>query len=522
MSASQEKRRRQQEREQGLDKKQLEQLEEQKKRKKTKISVTIIVIVFVLLVAFVVVINSSFIRRSVTAVSIGDVDFTVADYNYHYNIAYYEYYNEIYTNYPDYASSLLPNTSTPFESQIYDNETGQTWASRFEEMTLESMKKTSMLYAEAMKNGFALDEDQQKELDNTIAAEEESAYTYGHSSFDKFLSSYYGRAVNKNVYVKNLTMKFISAAYSEHVMNSYTYEDKELEEYYETKKDYFDMITYRYIFIQAEEVDESLYEGEEAIAAAKEEAVADAEKIAKSYAADITDEESFIAAALDFDAETYAKPESTLHTYMGSLLGSYYGPWLLDASRVEGDVTTATMANGAYVVYFINHDDNHYETVNVRHILISPETISETDYEDDTEAYEAAVEAARETAKKDAEALYQQWKDEGGTEELFEQFADEHSSDMAVGGLYEKVNKGRMVPEFDAWCFDPARKPGDTGIVESSSYGYHIMYFVGNDILYSNSLAQDELRTAAYTEWETEAMKNYTEPTTKWIYSLVG
>ena len=35
-----------------------------------------------------------------------------------------------------------------------------------------------------------------------------------------------------------------------------------------------------------------------------------------------------------------------------------------------------------------------------------------------------------------------------------------------------------MVPEFDAWCFDPARKPGDSGIVKSQ-FGYHIMYFVG-------------------------------------------
>ena len=37
-----------------------------------------------------------------------------------------------------------------------------------------------------------------------------------------------------------------------------------------------------------------------------------------------------------------------------------------------------------------------------------------------------------------------------------------------------------MVPEFDAWCFDDARKEGDTGLVRTS-YGYHIMYFIYGD-----------------------------------------
>ena len=44
-------------------------------------------------------------------------------------------------------------------------------------------------------------------------------------------------------------------------------------------------------------------------------------------------------------------------------------------------------------------------------------------------------------------------------------------------GLYEDVYPGEMVTSFNDWCFDDARKPGDTGIVESS-YGYHILYFI--------------------------------------------
>ena len=36
-----------------------------------------------------------------------------------------------------------------------------------------------------------------------------------------------------------------------------------------------------------------------------------------------------------------------------------------------------------------------------------------------------------------------------------------------------------MVTNFNDWCFDEARQPGDHGIVETE-YGYHIMYFVGD------------------------------------------
>ena len=35
-----------------------------------------------------------------------------------------------------------------------------------------------------------------------------------------------------------------------------------------------------------------------------------------------------------------------------------------------------------------------------------------------------------------------------------------------------------MVNTFGNWCFDSSRKVGDTAIVQST-YGYHIMYFVG-------------------------------------------
>ena len=58
-----------------------------------------------------------------------------------------------------------------------------------------------------------------------------------------------------------------------------------------------------------------------------------------------------------------------------------------------------------------------------------------------------------------------------------------------------------MVAAFNDWCFDSSRKPGDTGIVETT-YGYHVMYFVGNtEQTYRDYLIESDLRTADTDEW---------------------
>ena len=63
-----------------------------------------------------------------------------------------------------------------------------------------------------------------------------------------------------------------------------------------------------------------------------------------------------------------------------------------------------------------------------------------------------------------------------------------------------------MVATFNDWCFDSARKTGDTGIVEST-YGYHVMYFVGNsDVTYRDYQIENELREADMDAWYTAAI----------------
>lgn len=123
-------------------------------------------------------------------------------------------------------------------------------------------------------------------------------------------------------------------------------------------------------------------------------------------------------------------------------------------------------------------------TVDARHILICPEGGTEDEVGDITYS-----DTEWEACRVKAQELLDQWKAAGGTEELFAEFAAEHTEDpgsMSTGGLYTDIYVGQMVPEFEEWCFDESRAYGDTGLVKTT-YGYHIMYFVASeDVWFAN------------------------------------
>ena len=139
----------------------------------------------------------------------------------------------------------------------------------------------------------------------------------------------------------------------------------------------------------------------------------------------------------------------------------------------------------AYVDSGITEEAGKY--VDVRHILLVPE--GGTSAEDGSITYS---EAEWESCRQAAQAILDQWLAEGAAEDRFAELANTHSTDPGsntVGGLYENVYAGQMVPAFNDWCFDASRAYGDYGLVQTE-YGYHIMFFVGSqDIWFATAKA---------------------------------
>lgn len=146
--------------------------------------------------------------------------------------------------------------------------------------------------------------------------------------------------------------------------------------------------------------------------------------------------------------------------------------------------------------------------VNVRHILVQPE--KDIDSDGDL-ASDSSSDEAWAAAEQSANDIYAQWK-EDPTEENFAEFATYNSMDpgsMNNGGLYEDVFPGQMVTEFNDWCFDPARKPGDNGIVKTD-YGYHIMYFSGfGEETYWHSVAKNDCTEEQFYDLLDEIFERY-------------
>ena len=170
--------------------------------------------------------------------------------------------------------------------------------------------------------------------------------------------------------------------------------------------------------------------------------------------------------------------------YLGYM---YYGDTLEQIPVTEADVEAYFEAHAAeYLENGLEKTDDRY--VDVRHILISPE--GGTTAEDGTTAYSDAEWAA---AEKKANDILNEWLTKNPDEDGFAVLAEAYSMDpgsASNGGLYEGVYKGQMVPEFENWCFDAARKTGDYGIVKTT-YGYHIMYYVDSELVWYSTAEQD-------------------------------
>ncbi|MCI6935522.1 MAG: peptidylprolyl isomerase, partial [Clostridiales bacterium] len=252
-----------------------------------------------------------------------------------------------------------------------------------------------------------------------------------------------------------------------------------------------------------------------------------AEAAVKAAAESLTAEEidsveALDAAIADLAVNEGAEASSTeSKNVLYSSVNSLYQQWVTDSSRKAGDKAvfestgtntdddgnTSEVLNGCYVVYYDGSTDNKFPMVNVRHILIQP-THTEGEAEDahaDGETYSAEELAA---AKKSAEDILAQWRSGEATEDSFAALANENSADGdgTTGGLYENVYPGQMAAAFNDWCFDSSRKPGDTGIVETT-YGFHVMYFVGNtDLTYRDYQIQSELRSADVEKWHNDLL----------------
>lgn len=131
----------------------------------------------------------------------------------------------------------------------------------------------------------------------------------------------------------------------------------------------------------------------------------------------------------------------------------YFTALTYDLSQPEAAYTEST--DGDYLV-------------NIKHILLKT----------DGKTAEETLAAFRKEAKTRLQPLTQtEQKSEAAFKDLAHLYSQDEASALDGGG-YNRVKKGELPAELDAWCFDPARQSGDTTAITDDD-GVHILYFSG-------------------------------------------
>ena len=519
MSASQDKKKRTQQRAEGTERRQVASQKQMAEKKKERIKWTVGTILVVLLIAGILIGNSPLFYRQ-TAARVGDESFSAAQMNYYYNTAYQNWYSQ----YGSYAQYLGVDTSKPIKTQEYvGSDEFETWGDYFLNSAKESVKQIVAFSTAAKEEGLTLSEDELAQIDEQIQSIADNAESSGFSSAAKYLQAIFGQGVNEQIVRQEMERSMLASKYAQEQQESFTYTKDELKKEYAEHADEYDLFSLMYYFVAAD-TEETEDENGETTEQATDATMAEAKKTADAMLKAVNDADDKDKAdafakivtelgkptAVTDDAgnetdETEPAEVTTVEKSAGSNL-SYqgFGEWATDSARKANDATVVEQeGSGYYVVLFQSRETSDADTVNVRHILIKPVD------EDQDGAISDEEKAA---AQERMEAVKKEWEDGDKTEESFAALAEQYSEDPGSntnGGLYENVYEGQMVAEFNDFCFADGRKTGDVDTVYNDTTGFHLIYFVGTGMPYTEYVADNLLRNEDFSAWQEEFLADW-------------
>lgn len=496
-----------------------------------KYAIAGIVVAIALVLSIAVLVVQGFVSPNAAAMTVGSEKIYSHELNYYYINAYSNFINQVGT---EYASQLFGlDTTKSLKTQTYYGDNSMTWHDYFLNTAKSSAQQIHMLADAAKAEGVTLNEEYEAYVQDEMTGLAEYVEENGYS-MDSYLSAMYGKRMNQAEYERLVRAGYLasqySAAKSEEFSASYTNDD--IIAYYNENANDFDHVTYRRYLVSANTEDGMTdTQKNDALNAARTtaEAMATASTSEAEFIAQVVaqkNKENAAAAANSEDTTTteYTGDQAESDTLQSDVSFSSFSTtnesskaqaeWLFDSARTTGDVTTIDTTTGTYVFFFMERTRDNYNTVDVRHILVSYDSFDAegNPIADDAESDSSTdtTDAQKDAAKAEAERILAEWKSGAATEESFGELAKQYTDDSngKQGGLYEQVYQGRMVTNFNDWIFGSGREAGDTGVI-STDYGYHVMYFVGDNDPYWMVQVRSAKASADYNAWAEARFENY-------------
>ena len=343
-------------------------------------------------------------------------------------------------------------------TQIYDKETNQTYHEYFLESALKNWKETTMMCDAAKKAGFELSKEYTEYLGEM--KEELEYYVEVYVKYygldlkgvDDLIRMQFGPGCDYETYYNYTYNFYYGSVYWTDLVDTLEVTDEEINEYFD-------------------ENEESLAEDYDI-------------PVTKDFG-NLVDIRTILINAIVTEGENDAGEKINYKDWVATLK---------EANRIYGEWSGGEMTEEAFIELVKKYSKGDaaekgglytdlYKTsmteVDVRHILIFPDgatssNVTSKEWPDSAWAF----------AENKAKEILAEWEKGEKTEASFGALANKYSQDqngkVTNGGLYSDVYVGQMVKNFEDWCFDPARQPGDTGIVKTE-YGYHVMYYVRAD-----------------------------------------
>mgnify|MGYP003293118306 CR=1 FL=1 len=453
------------------------------------------------------------------AVAVGDHELTAVDLNYFYIDAINNYINQNY--YYINLGLIKLDMTTPLNQQIMDAQTEETWADYFLNEAITNIKSSFGLYDLAIKANHKLTTAEELDLANLNYNLQQKAKKNQYTSVEEMLKAFYGNGANIDSYLRYYRISTYAKSYYNAYYDALTYTSAQLREFEGNNAYKYNSYSYATYLIQ---VDTFLPNGDihtdEQKKAAQEAAKELADALAKGEYADLDAFDAAIDAAIkEAKGESIIRDEDEKLKYTSTKandvlygsLNTLFKDWLIGKvsddipvfeSRKEGDLTVVEKTTGSgesktvtgyYVVRFESVNDNIYALANVRHILVK--------FTNNPTNNPTLVEINN--AKVRAEQILSEFESGPKTEDRFSSLASQYTDDSNkdVGGLYENVYPGQMVTNFNNWCFDETRKPGDYGMIQTE-YGFHLMYYVGeSETTFRDFMVSADMRDADITSW---------------------
>lgn len=471
--------------------------EEQKARRSTAVYTVVAAVVVVAALALMIW-NSGLLQRNLTALEVNGVKYSAADVQY--------YYSSIYN---EQAQQYLFNSAVSVKKQVYDQATGQSWYDHLMDLAVESLTNSTALAAKARSEGFALTAESQSQLDSFLS-QLNTAWIGQAANREALIRANFGPYMTYDRLAELVGQELLANDYAQAVLDAIDHSDADYQAYYREHADELDTVTYTQFLFRAslpstDDDGNTIERTDDETAAQMEDAKAEQKALAEALKSRLEGGADPEALAEEYKDQLYSSSLSTSST--GSSLTSYsaYGTWLVDSARRAGDIELFerdySSSYNYYVIVFEDRTLVQEPANDVRHLLVRAGSGSNP------------TQAEYDEAETKAQSLLDEWKAGEATEDSFAALVTANTSDTASassGGLYSNVTSSSNYEQsFLDWSIDPARKPGDTGLVKTG-YGWHVMYYVAsNDPVWKQTTAS-ALRSQDYEALADSASQGWT------------